>query len=239
MENEPGAASGGSPSLQATHVYLMAVICLAMGLAMGYLLRGTLPTVAATRTAGAAKPQPSPAVAGNGNHMPTLEQMKQMADKQAAPLLQKLTRDPNESAVLAQIAAVYHSSHQFKEAATYYDKAVKADPRNVALRTKLSASLYRNGDIDGAIAQLNQALKYDPRDANSLFNLGLIRLQGKRDGKGALAAWQRLLKSNPQLPPERKATVQKLMADVLTNLGGDQHAMQGAHRDDEHQSNSN
>jgi len=238
MEREPGATSAASASLQATHVYVMAVICLATGLSMGYLLRGTLPTVASTRTVGAPTLQTGPAVARNGSHVPTLDQMKQMADKQAAPLLQKLPSDPGNSEVLAQIGTIYHSSHQFREAAAYYGKAVQADPSNVALRTRLAASLYRDGDVDGAIAQLNQALKYDPKDANSLFNLGMIRLQGKRDGRGALAAWQRLLKSNPQLPPERKATVQKLMADVLTTLG-EQHAMQGAHRDDGHPSNSN
>jgi cytochrome c-type biogenesis protein CcmH/NrfG len=73
--------------------------------------------------------------------------------------------------------------------------------------------------VDGAIAELNRALRYDPRDANTLFDLGVIRLQGKGDAKGALAAWQQLLKSNPQLSAERKATVQKLMADVLTTVG--------------------
>ena len=55
----------------------------------------------------------------------------------------------------------------------------------------------------------------------------MIKLNGKKDGKGALAAWQRLLKSNPQLSEERKATVQKLMAAVLTMLS-DQNGIEGA-----------
>jgi cytochrome c-type biogenesis protein CcmH/NrfG len=104
---------------------------------------------------------------------------------------------------------------------------VQADPNNVDLRTRLASSLYRSGDVDGAIAQLDEGLRHDPKDANSLFNLGMIRLEGKGDGKGALAAWQKLLKSNPQLSAERKAEVQKLMADVLTTLG-DAQAAKGA-----------
>jgi cytochrome c-type biogenesis protein CcmH/NrfG len=44
----------------------------------------------------------------------------------------------------------------------------------------------------------------------------MIKWQGKQDSKGALAAWQQLLKSNPQLSPDRKATVQKMMAEVQT-----------------------
>ena len=91
---------------------------------------------------------------------------------------------------------------------------MQADPKNVAIRTEMASCLYYNGDVDGAISQLQQALRYDPKDANSLFNLGMIKWQGKQDSKGAVAAWQQLLKSNPQLSADRKATVQKLMADA-------------------------
>jgi cytochrome c-type biogenesis protein CcmH/NrfG len=162
-----------------------------------------------------------------------MEEMKQMADKQVAPLIEKLQSDPSNSALLLKTGGIYHGAHQFKEAAVYFDKAAQADPKNVAIRTKLASSLYRSGDVDGAIAQLNQALSYDPKDANALFNLGMIKLQGKRDSKGAVAAWQKLLKSNPQLSAARKAEVQKLMAGVLTTLG-DQHGIEGARSNDGH-----
>ena len=149
-----------------------------------------------------------------GGQMPSLEDMKGMADKKAAPLLEKLKSDPKDSTLLIQVGSIYKATHQFKDAAGYYDKALQVDPKNVAIRTELASCLYYNGDVDGAISQLQQSLNYDPKDANSLFNLGMIKWQGKQDSKGALAAWQELLKSNPQLSPDRKATVQKLMADV-------------------------
>ncbi len=222
MENAPNSDSAASETLQAKQVYLMAAICLAAGLGIGYASRGLqAPLPAAASTARSVK---APSV---GGHQPSLDDLRQMADKQAAPLLAQLKSHPNDSGLLVQVGAIYHSSHQFTEAAGYYDKAVHADPKNVAIRSRPAASLYRIGDADGAIAQLNEALTYDPKDANALFNLGMIKLQGKADGKGALAAWQRLLKSNPQLSPERKAEVQKLMADVMTTLG-EQHAMKGA-----------
>jgi cytochrome c-type biogenesis protein CcmH/NrfG len=164
--------------------------------------------------------------------------MKRMADKQAEPLLEKLKNDPNNSALLIQVGAIYHTTRQFSEAAAFYGKAVQVDPRNVATRTRLAASLYREGDVDGAIAQLNQALTYDPKDANSLFDLGIIRLQAKKDTKGALTAWQQLLKTNPQLSPDRKATVQKLIASVQASQG-DQHAIEGGRTNEGHKANSN
>jgi cytochrome c-type biogenesis protein CcmH/NrfG len=52
-------------------------------------------------------------------------------------------------------------------------------------------------------------------------------LQGKGDAKGALAAWQQLLRSNPQLSADRKAAVQSLMAQVLQNTAS-QTATKGA-----------
>jgi len=217
MENESTTASAASRNLRSSQVYVMAAACLAMGLAIGYLSRGSESPVSANRR-GAAVSGTSPHAGTMGTHMPTLEEMKQAADRQAAPLLEKLKSNPKDTALLVQLGALYHTAHQFKEAAAYYGKAVEAEPRNVPIRTKYASSLYRSGDVDGAIAQLNQALTYDPKDANSLFDLGMIRLQGKGDGKGALAAWQRLLKSNPQLSEDRKATVQKLMADVLTTM---------------------
>ena len=255
MHNEPAMASTASPPSLRAPVYIKASLSLVVGLAVGYLLRGMQPapdTVvpsanvgqASTQTsaspsrdmpaAGSTKPiASSPHGEMNGGRMPSLEQLKQMADKQAAPLLEKLKTDSANSALLGQLGTIYHTTHQFKRAAEYYNKAVQADPKNVALRTKLASSLYRSGDSDEAIKQLNRALRYDPNDANCLFDLGVIKLNGKQDSKGALAAWQRLLKSNPQLSEERKATVQKLMAAVLT-MQSDQNGIQGARSNDGH-----
>jgi len=217
MTKEQTGASAASPSLPATQVYLMAAICLVVGLVIGYVLRESrLPAAAAQPRATSALP--SPHSGAMGGPMPTLADMKRMADKQAAPLLERLKSDPNNATLLTQVGAIYHSTHQFKEAAGYFEKAKQADPKSVAIRTKLATSLYREGDVDGAIAQLNQALLYDPKDANALFNLGLIRLQGKQDNRGALAAWRQLLKSNPRLDADRKATVEKLMAEAQKPL---------------------
>lgn len=185
-----------------------------------------------------ANTQPSAAGRGMGHgHLVKVEQLKQLADKQAAPTLAKLQSDPNNTTLLMQAGAIYYSMRQYRDANIYYGKAVQADEKNVAFRVKLAASVYSSGDADGAIAELNRALSYDPKDADALFDLGLIRLQGKQDGKGALAAWQQLLKSNPQLSADHKATVEKLMANVLTTLGNQ--GIEGGRSNDAHKSSQN
>jgi cytochrome c-type biogenesis protein CcmH/NrfG len=192
-------------------VYSMASACLVIGIALGYLFRGsgsvrvpTAPsTTAATSAPAAAMPQ-----------MPSLDDMKRMADKKAEPLLARLKTDPRNSTLLNQIGTLYKATHQFKEAADYYQKALDADPKNVPARIDLASCLFYQGDTDGALSQLQQSLRYDPKDANALFNLGMIRLQGKNDPDGAVTAWQKLLKSNPTLPQEKKAAVEKLIAQA-------------------------
>ncbi|MGA7693682.1 MAG: tetratricopeptide repeat protein [Candidatus Sulfotelmatobacter sp.] len=197
-------------------VYAMAAVCLLVGLAIGYFFRGSQSPASPVREAGA--PQPAATTGGMAGQMPNLDDMKKMADTKAAPLLEKLKSDPNNKDLLFQVGNIYKATHQFKDAAGYYNKALQADPKNVAVRTELASCLYYSGDVDGALSQLQQGLNYNPKDANSLFNLGMIKWQGKQDGPGALAAWRELLKSNPQLSADRKATVEKLMADVQKDV---------------------
>ena len=216
MANESTTQPTAGSVWQAKQVYATAVICLVVGLAIGYLFRGSQSAAAPALPAAnfQANAQPSVPADDMSAQMPDLEQMKQMADKKAQPLLEKLKSDPKNSDLLVQIGNIYIGAHQFKEAASYYYRSLQVDPKNVAIRTEMASCLYYNGDVDGAISQLQQSLHYDPKDANSLFNLGVIKWQGKQDSKGALAAWQELLKSNPQWSPDRKAQVEKLMADA-------------------------
>jgi predicted Zn-dependent protease len=158
---------------QNKQVYAMAAICLVIGLAIGYLFRGSRSPAPAI--AGASQSSPGGMAGHGGGGMPTLEQMRRRAEKKAAPLLDQLKRDPNNSDLLVQVGNIYRTTHQFKEAGEYYDKALKVNPKNVAVRTEFASALYYNGDVDQAIEQLNQLLRDNPKDANSLFNLGVMK----------------------------------------------------------------
>ena len=198
------------PGLPARQIYVIGLICLLVGVVVGYAFLGK------PSTRGTVSPQPSPAAAPasmTGNHPKlTLEQMKQMADVQASALVEKSKTEPKNSQLLTEIAEIYQATHQFKEASNYYDRALKIDPKNASVRTQLASCLYYSGDVDGALAQLNQVLKTSPKDTNALFNLGMIKYRGKNDNAGAIAAWQQLLKANPNL--DRKPLVEQLIAEA-------------------------
>ncbi|HYA64423.1 MAG TPA: tetratricopeptide repeat protein [Candidatus Sulfotelmatobacter sp.] len=213
MGTQSRASSAVStPGLPTKQVYGMAAICLLLGLFVGYffLAGPSRPSVARTEL-GVNKPSPEAAPSGAHPKL-TLDQMKQMADVQASTLIEKSKADPKNASLLVQIASIYQATHQFKEAAGYFEKALKIDPKNVSARTELASCLYYSGDADAALSQLNQALKYKPTDANCLFNLGMIKYRGKNDVKGAIAAWQELLRTNPNL--DRRPDVEKLIAEA-------------------------
>jgi cytochrome c-type biogenesis protein CcmH/NrfG len=192
----------------AQHVYIVASACLIAGLFAGYFLLGR-----GTRPAVSARALPAANGANKGGHPPlTLEQMKQMADVQASALVEKSKAEPQNAGFLVQIATIYQGAHQFKEAASYFSRALEIEPKNVSARTELASCLYYSGDADGALSQLNEALKYNPKDTNALFNLGMIKYRGKNDPAGAVAAWQKLLKTNPNV--DRKALVEQLIGEA-------------------------
>jgi cytochrome c-type biogenesis protein CcmH/NrfG len=204
----------------------MAAICLVLGLVLGYLFRGSQTQPAPVQAAVASAPPESasatattataaPTAMGGGAHpMPTLDQMKQMADKKAGPLLAKLKSDPNNEEVLVQVAKIYEATHQFPEAASYFQKASQVNPKDNNVRIQLASCLFYTGDNDGAIAQLQNVLQNNPKDLNSLFNLGFIEWKGKNDGPGAVATWRQLLKFHPEMEQAKKEQVQRLIAEA-------------------------
>lgn len=217
MESQNNSSS--ATSFSATMLY---AICLMVGLLIGYLIRGnTSKTNSAASSPSAGQPAAAAATSpGMPHQMPTLEQMKTMADKKAEPLLQQLKTDPQNAKLLFQVGMVYESAHQFKDAVAYFDKSLAANRKDVGVLAEKASCLYYSGDADSAITTLNTALEYSPNDARTLFNLGMVRWQGKRDSKGAIELWQKLLKTNPQLDTEKKAQVENMIKQVSMQKAG-------------------
>ena len=213
MEEE-SKQSGNSTSIWTpTQTYAMAAVCLLIGVLVGFLVRGSASPAAVTTPA--AEMQQAAAIPPSGaaqQTMPTMDDMKRMADKQAEPLLTKLKSDPKNVELLNKTAVTYKAAHQFQEAISYFQKALEVDPRNVAIRTDMASCMYYTGNIDGALAELDKSLTYDPKHAGTLMNIGIIKWQGKNDVAGAIAAWQTLLKRNPNFP--QKAVIEHMITEA-------------------------
>ncbi len=224
--NQPGQSSTMWPARQA---YGLAVVCLLVGLPVGYFLRSSAPPATASAPAmsapatpltamsapapatQAAAPTGMPAGMGQGQ-MPTMQQMKHMADKKAEPLFAKLKSDPKNATLLYQIANLYTDTHQFKDAITYYQKALAIDPKFTKARVNMASCLYYTGNVDAALAELDKVLTYEPKHPGVLMNIGIMKWKGKNDLDGAIAAWEKLLKLNPDF--EQKAVVEHMIAEA-------------------------
>lgn len=196
--------------------YVLAVICLLVGIAGGWFIRGSQsPAAAAPETVAAS--EPAGAMGSSATQTPTPDQMKKMADTQAAPLIEKLKSDPGNASLLANIANVYYDTQQFPTAIDYYQQALKIEPANTGARTDMATAYWYTGDSDTAIAEFQKSLSYEPNKANTLFNLGIVEWQGKMDIQKAVAAWQKLLDTNPNY--EAKDKVLQLMAQAEKHAG--------------------
>jgi cytochrome c-type biogenesis protein CcmH/NrfG len=194
--------------------YVLAVICLLVGIAGGWFIRGSQsPAATPAETTSASAPTSGSA----GTQAPTPAQMQKMADTQAGPLLEKLKADPNNAGLLASIGNVYYDTQQFGTAIDYYQRALKVDPVNAGVRTDMATAYWYTGNADAAIAEFQKSLSYEPNKANTLFNLGIVEWQGKMDIDKAIATWQKLLDTNPNY--EGKEKVLELMAQAKKHSG--------------------
>jgi cytochrome c-type biogenesis protein CcmH/NrfG len=202
--------------------YTFAVICLLFGVAFGYLVRGSS---GSDDSGNVAASTAMPAGMQQTAQQPTSEQMAQMAAKQAAPLLEQLKTTPSDAALLAKIANVYYDAQQFDQAISYYQRSLKIRPENVDVRSDMATCYWYKNDANDAIAQYEKSLTYNPKHASTLYNLGVVRWQGKGDPQGAVKAWQTLLDTNPNY--ENKARVLELISRARQHAAGTTPAPKG------------
>jgi tetratricopeptide (TPR) repeat protein len=188
-------------SLQA---YLLAAFSLLLGVAFGYLFRGSASPAAKAATPATATQQDSQFQRGQ-----QAEAQAALAQA-AAPLLEAVNKDPNDFASFVKLGDIYYDGQQYPSAIQYYEKALAIHPDNPDVRTDMGTAYWYTGNADKAIAEMETSLKYRAGHPQSLFNLGWVRWQGKGDAKGAVEAWEKLLKANPNYP--QKEQVQQYIA---------------------------
>ena len=104
MDNETNQPSTSGTNWTPTQTYAMAAVCLLIGVSWDTWCADRPPqqTAAAWRPAEMQQAPERRDASRNGDRMPmpTLDDMKRMADKKAEPLLAKLKTDPNNAETL-------------------------------------------------------------------------------------------------------------------------------------------
>jgi tetratricopeptide (TPR) repeat protein len=183
-----------------TQSYVLAVITLLLGVFVGYLVRGSSATKAGQTSSASA--------AGSGFGSLGISQQQpsraELTSRIVEPLLQQLKTRPDDPELLVNIANSYYDGQDYAKAIEYYQRILKIRPQDVNVRTDMATAMWYSGDADGALKQYEQSLKFQPTYPQTLFNMGIVKWQGKKDSKGAIQAWERLLALNPNYPERQK-----------------------------------
>jgi len=197
MKNQPAKTS----SWTNTQVYTAIAVVLILGGLGGYLLHssGSLPESSSSSSSSSLPSAPLPSQA-------------QMLSKQAAPLQARLQSNPKDLAALIELGNLYFDNSQCTDAIGYYQRALNENPNNPDVRTDMGVCYFYSGDADKALKEFDRALKDDPKHSQTLFNVGVVKMQGKNDYKGAIAVWEELLKVDPNY--QGRARVESLLAEA-------------------------
>jgi len=196
--NRATAGAGSAGAWTGTQAYLLAVLCLLLGVALGYLFRGSASPASVTTTAqqGTESRQQAPA--------PASADAQAVLAQAAAPLLDAVNKNPNDYDSLVKLGNLFYDGQQYPGAIQYYERALAIHPENPDVRTDMGTAYWYTGDAEKALAAMQTSLKYRPGHPQTLFNLGWVRWQGKADPKGAISAWEQLLKANPDYPQRQQ-----------------------------------
>jgi cytochrome c-type biogenesis protein CcmH/NrfG len=103
-----------------------------------------------------------------------------------------LKNDPKNVRAATEVANRLYDAGRYADALPYYEQAYALEPADVSLSTDLATTLWYAGRID-------------PTHPQTLFNLGIVRRDGKQDLKGAVEAWERLVTASPSSPEGQRA----------------------------------
>ena len=180
-----------------TQAYVLAAFCLLLGVALGYLFRGSASIGTVQAAPSTTAQQGSSVQRSDPNAQAVLAQA-------AAPLLEAVNKDPDDFDSLVNLGNLYYDGQEFPSAIQYYERALALHPDNADVRTDMGTAYWYTGNSETAVVAMETSLKYRPNHPQTLFNLGWVRWQGKQDPKGAIAAWEQLLKTNPDYPERQK-----------------------------------
>jgi cytochrome c-type biogenesis protein CcmH/NrfG len=123
-----------------------------------------------------------------------------------------LARDPKNLAAAVKAGNLLYDAQRYLEAIGFYQQAFTLNPNDINVSTDLGTARWYAGRPDDALAQYERSLTINATHAQTLFNVGIVRADGKHDYAGAAAAWEKLLQTNPDYPAV--ARVKTLIADA-------------------------
>lgn len=119
-------------------------------------------------------------------------------DARIAELEDFLNRNPDNEKAWAELGLLFFDTNRFEDAIDAYQKSLAIDPDNPAVLTDMGVMYRRSGEPEKAVQAFDQAVSVSPGFETALFNKGVVLMADLNDLPGAMAAWEALVKVNPE-----------------------------------------
>jgi tetratricopeptide (TPR) repeat protein len=123
-----------------------------------------------------------------------------------------LQTSSDTASLLMQRATASVQAGQYPLALSLFDKLVALDPDWAEAWNQRATVRFMTGNTEGAVADINQVIKLEPRHFGALTGMGLI-LQGEGLDKRALEIFKQALAIYP-LAPDIQKLVEKLTLEI-------------------------
>lgn len=108
--------------------------------------------------------------------------------------------NPKDLPAWIELGNHYFDTHQASKSIAAYDKALALNPKNPDVLTDQGVMYRQAGEFKKALANFEKAAQLDPRHAQSRFNIGIVYAQDLQQPEKAIAAWRKLIETNPESP---------------------------------------
>ncbi len=124
-------------------------------------------------------------------------------DEAARDLRTAAALDPTATRPLDELGDVMYQRQRYHLAIEMYENCLKLDERSPRVQYKLALARYRDGDVNGTIAAVRQALRLDDLMADAHYLLGLS-LRDKRRVAEAEQSFEQAVALDPRLVAARE-----------------------------------
>lgn len=108
--------------------------------------------------------------------------------------LEKTAKEnPNDTSAQLEYAEFMAMAHQTDKAIEGYKNYLKINLKNVDVLQRISSLYYQKQDFKEATNYLDQALKLDPNNAETIFYSGVLK-EATGDHAGAKSLWEKVVK---------------------------------------------
>jgi tetratricopeptide (TPR) repeat protein len=163
-------------------------------------------------------PQPSPSALRQQKLDALFERLKNAPDAEtakaiAASIEELWLKTPSDTAsLLMQRAFLAVTQNHYPLALSILDKIIALEPDWAEAFNRRATTRFMADDIDGAMSDIERALKLEPRHFGALAGMGVILRREGFAGE-ALEAFKRALALHPQ-QPDLQALVERLTIEV-------------------------